>query len=262
MAGRATARHRRRLERAHGERHQVGGERRRALEVHRLAAVGKGLDLSRRLVREHGVPLARGDGDGEARLHGRLVEAGEEAPRVGRLELGEGVAVLAGARGVQAAQVAAQLAPERELEGRLAGGKRLGQHDAQGLAIGVGLDAAPHAPAVHVHHGPRHAQIGGVDPQIPPAAGELDVVGDLSAERRAGSGVDVHVHIHVRGAHVRGQAISLDLGGACLGFASRGLSLLRALLHGLLRALLPDGLRALLPLRQESLLAVANGAVG
>ena len=66
------------------------------------------------------------------------------------LELGEGVAPFAGARGIQAAQVVAELSREVEAERHLAGGKRPGEAHLEGLALGgrARVDAQIEAPEI------------------------------------------------------------------------------------------------------------------
>ncbi len=98
------------LERADGECQQIGRERWGGPEVvnHTTGVVRIPALPRDRSVREDLVICPRGDVQGKARLHGGLVEAGEEAPRVRRLELGEGVAVPTGFDTVEAAQILAQ----------------------------------------------------------------------------------------------------------------------------------------------------------
>jgi hypothetical protein len=138
--GVAAAHRARAFERADGERQQIGGERWRAFEVHGLAAAREPLGALDRRVREHGVGRCRGDGEAEARLHHRLVEAGEETAGVGGLELGEGKGVARCPRVVEAAQVVAQAPAEPQLDADAPRSDALGEPERDGLTLGLLLD--------------------------------------------------------------------------------------------------------------------------
>src|SRR5262249_18340977 len=70
-----------------------------------------------RAVRDGGVPVRERDRDAEARFEGRLVEAREDAPRVGRLALGEGIAAAIGLRRIEAAEGLVERGSEAQPEG-------------------------------------------------------------------------------------------------------------------------------------------------
>ncbi len=92
---------------------QVGGQGRRGREVHGLAAVPVGDAACCRAIGDHRVGARGRHVQGEARLEGRFIEARKEAARVSGLELGECVAPVARACGVQASQIARAAARRR-----------------------------------------------------------------------------------------------------------------------------------------------------
>ncbi len=133
------------LELAHGERQEIGGEGWR-LRTPPACARRRAARVRHRGVREHGVAGRRGDGDAEACLHARLVEAGEELARVRGLELGKGVAALP--RGaVESAEILAQLSGEGEPQCRDTCGNRPVEARLDGLALGVGVDLPRSVPS-------------------------------------------------------------------------------------------------------------------
>ena len=75
--------------------------------------------------------------EGEPRLELRLVEAGKGAPRVGRLELRRGVALLAAERAVQAAERVPDPALPGDLESVLARRDLAGEAKRRGLGLAV-----------------------------------------------------------------------------------------------------------------------------
>ena len=157
---RTTRFHRRRgLQRTDGERDQIGREGRRLLEADLLAAAREAPRALDGRVRDHAVRARRRDGDPEARLHRRLVEAREELARVGRLELGEREPVRAGARGVEAAEVASQAAGEGQAQGRAAGGDRPSQGELEHPDGGLRR-------ATRRQFGPLHFDARAGDPQV------------------------------------------------------------------------------------------------
>ncbi|MCL4486051.1 MAG: hypothetical protein M1537_06970 [Nitrospirae bacterium] len=72
----------------HRQVQEVGGHPGGALEDDRLETLGSRGPAPLRHVRKRRVPFGHDGGDGEGGLHAGLVEAGEGASRVGRLELG------------------------------------------------------------------------------------------------------------------------------------------------------------------------------
>ena len=142
----------------------------------------------------------------EAGLQCGLVEAREEAPRVGGLELREGVLAVAGARGVEASQVAGQLAAALESESGRAGGARAGEHDLHRLAIRPRDDAAANALLAEHRLRLRHIQRDRVQLERALAAGQLEAMPNLRRERVAASRIHLDVEIGLDRAHVGGKA--------------------------------------------------------
>jgi hypothetical protein len=194
------------FESTHGQGDEVGRQRRRLREVHPLAAAGESLASDRGGVREHRVGGAGGDGDPEARLHGRLVEAGEELARGGRLELGEGVTPLADRHPVEAAEVCAQLPGEGEAKRRLAPGSRLLELDLDHLQLGVGLDPAAQHPPAGLDARARHAQVGRVEPDPARRAREAECDGHLAPKGASTLRIDLDLKLDPLGPDLRGQA--------------------------------------------------------
>jgi hypothetical protein len=128
------------LERPHRQRHQVGRQRRRLGELHHLD-VGRAIDrlLDHRPVRHRPVRRIDARRHLEARLDRRLVEAGEGAPRLGGLEVGEGEAIAARLGQVEPGQLIGQLAVPLQLEARLARRQRPGKAQGRRLRLFVEL---------------------------------------------------------------------------------------------------------------------------
>ncbi len=151
---------------------------------------------------------ARRHRDPEARLHRGLVEAREEAPRVGGLELRERVALALVARGVEAAQVVAQLARERELYLDLAGSYRSREAERDRLTLGTRLDARAEQALVGRDARAGDAQLGGV--QLDRAHRRAELHRDLQFAAVLGSalGIDVEVQVVVARDDVAGEAMA------------------------------------------------------
>src|SRR5207249_3912066 len=114
---------------------EVGRERRRPREADDPFTTSSGdrflaLDGA---VRDGGVPVRERDRDAEARLERRLVEAREDAPRVGRLALGEGIAAAVGPRRIEAAEVLVERRGEAQAEDHLARRERASKTEGHGL---------------------------------------------------------------------------------------------------------------------------------
>ena len=115
---------------------------------------------------EHRVRLGRGHGDAEARLERRLVEAREDAARVGRLALREGVARVAGARGVEAAQMLVQRAGEAQARARRRRPAAAGQRAASPSRRAVEAHAQRDHLAVDLGVGVLDRQVGRVQDDL------------------------------------------------------------------------------------------------
>src|SRR5437867_3850119 len=97
----------------------VAGSSSRSVSRKKTAPAGRVLLALDRTV-GHGLePPRHGGRQPEARLEGRLVEAGKDAARVGRLALAEGVAVAVRAGRVEPAEVLVEASGEAEDEPRL-----------------------------------------------------------------------------------------------------------------------------------------------
>ena len=206
------AAHRRWLARgeiAYAHRDQVAGQRRRLAEGDRPPPVRPGLVLDHPAVRDGG-----GAGrdlqqlQAPARLERRLVEAREDAARVGGLELGHGDRPGA----VQAAQARGELAAPGEVDDGGARRDLLVQREGDRLALRVGLDAA-HAdrPASCPQARPVDGQLDRVQDQLAPGLVEPHLQLDPSLER---AGVEV-------GGEMRGIAHRMRVEGQAEVLAQR-----------------------------------------
>ena len=198
-----------RLERPDGEREEIRGERRRGLEVHGATAVVQRLLSRHRRVPEHRVRLGRGHGDVEAGLERRLVEAREDAPRIRRLALRERVPQVAGAGGIETAQVAIERAGEAQAQRGGAGRQRPGSAQRHGLVVPIEDDAQRNHLAVDLGVGVLDREIRGVEDDLRSGARQADVDADLAPEatrREIGLEVDVVVaRPHVGGEPEAGR---------------------------------------------------------
>ncbi len=138
------------------ERDEVGRERRRLREADAPAAA-EVLFAHRCSVREDDDALRRLDRELPGRLEAGLVEAGEDAPRIGGLELRRGEPV---ARGVEAAEPVGHAARPAELERRGAARERRREAHDDRLARGRGDDL-------------DRVQVAAADPQ--PRAGDVEL---------------------------------------------------------------------------------------
>ena len=199
-----------RLERPDGEREEIRRERRRGLEVHGATAVAQRCSRATGAFAEHRVRLgARGHRDVEAGLERRLVEAREDAPRIGRLELRERVPQVAGAGGIETAQVAIERAGEAQAQRGGAAPATPGQRAATRSRRADRDDAQRNHLAVDLGVGVLDREIRGVEDDLRSGARQADVDADLAPEatrREIGLEVDVVVaRPHVGGEPEAGR---------------------------------------------------------
>ena len=209
----------RRLERADGEGEEIGRERRRRGEVDD-APPGRVLLPLDRAVGDGPQPARHGDRQPEARLEGGFVEAGEDAARVGRLALAEGVVTAVGAGRVEAAEVLVEASGEAEDEPHLARRQRAREPKRDGLVGGVGAHAGRHLVAVEARRGALDPELGRVEDDLPARPFEPDRDLHLAAEA-PGVEIDLEVDVVLARADVGGEAEARRPLGLRHGIAAR-----------------------------------------
>ena len=150
------------------------------------------------------MPVRDCDGDLEAGLEGRLVEAGEDAARVGRLALGEGVAAPAGLGGVEAAEVLIEGTGEAQPDDRLTGRERAGEAEGDGLVRALETRPRRDLPAADLGRRTLDLQTRGVERDRGARAVEAHRDPDLAREP-AGIEVGLEMQIVFRRPDVAGQ---------------------------------------------------------
>src|SRR5262249_38276467 len=144
------------------------------------------------------------DRDAEARLERRLVEAREDAPRVGRLALGEGIAAAVGLRGIEAAEMLVERGGKAQPEDHLAGRERASEAEGHGLVGAPQARARLDLPSTDLGRRGLDLQVGGMERERGPPPIEADGDPDLAREA-AGVEVGLEVEVVLRRADVDGQ---------------------------------------------------------
>src|SRR5262249_53591626 len=144
-------------------------------------STGNGLLALHRRVRHRGVAGAHGDGDPEARLERRLVEAGKDPPGVRRLALREGVPPAIRAGGVEPAEMLVQRTREAEHQHGVAGRKRTPETERDRLVRALDLHARGNLEVRGTRDGALDREVGGVQHDVPAWTVEADGDADVAA---------------------------------------------------------------------------------
>ena len=154
------------VEIADREGHEVSGQLLGDLEVRGLQRAVFLLTVDGGVGHGH-VLTARGERDVEGRLEARLVEAREHQARRDRLELGEGVALVTGADGVEALEVAAVACLVAERERDLLGLDGLGERQVcHALAVELAITDGHHLAVGELDRGACNPEAPAVQPQV------------------------------------------------------------------------------------------------
>src|SRR5208337_1515413 len=171
--------------------------------MHGLAPDGELLGLFDRRIGNRRVALRGGYREAEAGLHRRLVKAREEAPGVSGFELRKGIAAIARACGVEAAQIPTQLALKahrKMCRPRIDGPRKA---DFYRLALGVEGNPPGLCPAGDRDPCVREFEIHGVENDFARRPPEHELDRDFPVKCRAARGIDFERHVVTRRSHVR-----------------------------------------------------------